>query len=152
MTSKSIAVNKFKKYAASFENAASGCHKIFASKSFLLISCTIIFAVSIFLRSMHDIGPDTGFYLDIAQKISRGGRYYYDFFESNFPLSFYYYALQQKLAVVSGISPIVLSEIFINILALLSISWSAKILQKTKINDDKIAYNFVIIAFFLGFF
>jgi hypothetical protein len=152
MTLKSIVANKLEKLTSSLENSGYKCERFFASKSFLFVSCAVIFLVSIFLRSMFDIGSDTGFYLDLGRKIARGGHYYYDFFESNFPLSFYYYALQHKLAVVSGISPVILSEFFINFFALLSIFWSAKILQKAKIFDDKIAYNFLIIAFFLGFF
>lgn len=126
--------------------------QIIASKIFLLIACTLIFCLSIFLRSIIDIGPDTGVYLDLGREISRGSRYYYEFFESNFPLSFYIYALEHKFSQLCGISPIIMSEIFINALALLSIFWSAKILRRSTFYQNRSHYNLIIIAYFLGFF
>ncbi len=125
---------------------------IVSSEKFLFISCTLIFCLSIFLRSIIDIGPDTGIYLDLGRKIAEGKRYYYDFFESNFPLSFWIYALQFRLSNWSGINPIIMSEIVINSLALLSISWSAQILKKTTIYNNRAHYNLVILAYFVGFF
>ncbi|MBU6339257.1 MAG: hypothetical protein KGQ36_04700 [Rickettsiales bacterium] len=125
---------------------------LISSKTFLLISCIAIFLLSIFLRSIIDIGPDTGVYIDLGTKIANGKKYYYDFFESNFPLSFYIYALEYKISAVLHISPIITSEIFINIFALLSIFWSAKILQRSTIYDNKAHYNLIIIAYFIGFF
>lgn len=119
---------------------------------FLFACCVTIFLLSILIRSSYDIGSDTAFYLDVARKISNGGHYFYDFFESNFPLSFYFYALQYRLSALSGIHPIILAEIVINLLALLSILWSARILKKSSVADDKAFYNLIIIAFFLGFF
>ena len=84
--------------------------------------------------------------------MAQGGRYYYDFFESNFPLSFYFYALQYKISVLLGISPIIMSEIVINSLALLSILWSAQILKRSTISDNSAHFNLIIISFFLSFF
>ena len=75
------------------------------------VICAIIFFLSIYLRSMIDIGSDTAFYLDLGQRISEGKKYYYDFFESNFPLSFYFYAFEYRLAKIFHISPIIMSEI-----------------------------------------
>lgn len=118
---------------------------------YTVISCTLIFLLSIFLRSTMDIGSDTGSYIDIGKKIYEGKKYYYDFFEGNFPLSFYFYALQYKLAAVSGIDAILMSEIFVNLLGLGTILWSAKIL--TKVNfDNKHHRNLLVISFFLAFF
>ncbi len=126
--------------------------KNFLSSNFLTIFCTIIFCVSIFLRSQIDIGADTGIYLNIAKKISKGGKYYYDFFESNFPLSFYFYYLQYELSQLLHLNQIILSEIVINLLALGSIFWSGKILHKTTICKNKAHYNLIIIGYFLSFF
>ena len=127
--------------------------KIFSSQKFLLLSCIGIFLLSIFLRSTVDIGADTGFYLDLGKRIAEGKKYYYDFFESNFPLSFYFYALQYRLSVLSGINQIIMSEIFINILAILSIFWAAKILRRSPVyKERRDHYNIIIIAFCLGFF
>ncbi len=99
-----------------------------------------------------DIGADTGIYLVLGKKIAGGGRYYYDFFESNFPINFYFYALQYQLSEAIHISPIILSEIIINLLALSSIFWSAKILRDSTIYENKAHYNLIIIGYFLGFF
>ncbi len=127
--------------------------KIFSSQKFLLLICSAIFLLSIFLRSTIDIGSDTGFYLDLGKKISEGKKYYYDFFESNFPLSFYFYALQYRLSVLTGINQIIMSEIFINILAILSIFFAAKILQRSSFYKERQDhYNIIIISFCLGFF
>lgn len=126
--------------------------KKIATKTFLIVSCAVIFFLSLFLRSLVDIGADTGIYLNIAKKIAHGGKYYYDFFESNFPLSFYFYYLQYQIAQILGLSQIILSEIVINSLALLAIFWSAKILKKTTIYHNKSQYNLIIISYFLGFF
>lgn len=127
-------------------------NQIISSENFLLISCALIFALSIFLRSIIDIGPDTGVYLDLGREIARGGRYYYEFFESNFPASFYVYALEYRVSLLSGISPIIMSEIFINFLALSSIFYSARILQGSTIYNNRAHYNLIILSYFIGFF
>jgi hypothetical protein len=126
--------------------------KNFLISNFLTIFCATIFCLSVFLRSQIDIGADTGIYLNIAKKISKGGKYYYDFFESNFPLSFYFYYLQYELAQLLDLNQILLSEFVINLLALGSIFWSGKILQKTTIYQNKAHYNLIIIGYFLSFF
>lgn len=127
-------------------------NEIVSTRNFLLIVSTTIFCLSIFLRSIIDIGPDTGVYLDLGRELARGGRYYYDFFESNFPLSFYIYALQYRISLWCGISPIITSEIFINLFAVLSIYWSALILRKSTIYNNQSHYNLIIISYILGFF
>ncbi len=117
-----------------------------------LISCALIFLLSIFLRSRLDIGGDTGFYLSLGEKIANGGKYYYDFFESNFPLSFYFYAFEYKLANLTGLGPIIIEEIFVNGLGLLTIFYCYKILQRAKFEDNKYRDIFLICitaAFFL---
>ena len=127
-------------------------NRILCSKNFLIISCAFIFLLSIFLRSIIDIGADTGVYIDLGKKIAQGKKYYYDFFESNFPLSFYIYALEYHISNLLYINPIITSELIINILAILAIFWSAKILQKTTIYDNKAHYNLIIISYVLSFF
>jgi hypothetical protein len=122
------------------------------SKNFLLFCSTTILLFSIFLRSIMDIGSDTGVYINLGKKIANGGKYYYDFFESNFPISFYFYALQYQLSNLFHIDPIITSEIFVNLLGFSSIFWSAKILKNSTISDNKIHYNLLVISFFLSFF
>lgn len=122
------------------------------SRNFLFISITAIVALSLFLRSMFDIGPDTGVYISIGKKIADGGRYYYDFLEGNFPLSFYLYALEYKISLLFNIDPIITSEIVINLLAILSIFYCSKILKNSTIYDNLAHYNLVLIAYLIGFF
>lgn len=120
--------------------------------SFLIAVCLVIFLLSIFLRSQIDIGPDTGIYLSLGKKFAEGQRYYFDFFESNFPISFAIYAVEYQLAELLHIDQILMSEITINLLALLSIFCSAKILARSEIYQNKAHYNSIIIGFCLGFF
>jgi len=122
------------------------------SRIFLQSACLLIFLTSIFFRSLIDIGSDTGVYLNLGKKVAEGGRYYYEFFESNFPISFYFYALEYRLAQITHINPIFMSEIVINLLALLSMFWSSQILKRTTIYENKAHYNLIIIGYFLGFF
>lgn len=126
--------------------------QIFSTKNFLFFALTAIFLLSVFIRSLIDIGPDTGIYLDLGKKFAEGKRYYYDVFESNFPASFYFYAAQYELSQILNLSPLLLSEIIINLLGLLSIFWSAKILKKSEIGQNRLYFNLLIISFFLGFF
>ncbi|MDX2083511.1 MAG: hypothetical protein SFV53_05960 [Rickettsiales bacterium] len=126
--------------------------EVISSKFFLKISAITIFSLSIFLRSIIDIGPDTAFYLDLGRKIFEGKKYYYDFFESNFPLSFYIYAAQYYLSLLSKISPIILSDVFINLMAIASIYWSAQILKRSTIYQNPAHYNLILISYLLGFF
>ena len=126
--------------------------QIFGTKNFLFFASATIFLLSIFVRSLIDIGPDTGIYLNLGKKFAEGKRYYYDIFESNFPASFYFYAVQNELSQILDLSPILLSEIIINLLGLLSIFWSAKILKKSEIGQNPVYFNLLVISFFLGFF
>ncbi len=127
-------------------------YSLLSSDRFLLLFCTTIFLLSIFIRSILGIGPDTGVYLDLGRKIANGKKYYYDFFEGNFPLSFYFYAFQFRVSNFLHINPIYMSEIVVNILGVASIYFSTKYLQKTTIYDNKNHYNLIIIGFCLAFF
>lgn len=126
--------------------------QILGSNLVLISLGSLIVALSLFLQSYQDIGADSGVYLEIGRKIALNGKYYYDFFESNLPLSFYFYAGQYFLANLLNINPIILSQILINLLGLISIFSSAKILQNSNLKKDKILQNFLLISFFLGFF
>ena len=140
-----IKINKIISDKNSFINLIS-------SQNFLYFLCSLIFLTSIFVRSRINVGPDTGIYISLGKKIIDGGKYYYDFYESNFPLSFYFYAWQYCFSHFTGINSVITSEIFINIFALGSILLSARILKRTTIYDNKACYNVIIIAFFIGFF
>ena len=127
--------------------------KIFAKNNQNLLTffcCVFIFLLSIYLRSMLDIGGDSAVYLDLVAKISAGGKYYYDFFEGNFPLSFYLYLIPQYFAAKAGISPIITAEVFVNFLGIVTIFFSSKILRGSRLTQ--IHQNILTIAFTLGFF
>ena len=138
-------INKIISDKSSFTNLIS-------SQNFLYFFCSLVFFTSIFIRSRINIGPDTSIYIGIAKKMIDGGRYYYDFYESNFPLSFYLYIWQYCFSYFTGINSMITSEIFINVFALASILLSARILKKTTIYDNKAHYNLIIISYFIGFF
>lgn len=120
------------------------------SKHFCAWSISIIFLLSIFLRSRIDIGCDSAFYLDIATKLSEGGKYYYDFFESNFPLPFIIHLIPTYIAKITGFSQIIVADYFVNILGLLSLLFSSRILTKSTLH--KTHQNIIISSFALAFF
>lgn len=112
----------------------------------------LIIISSLYLRSIFDIGPDTAVYLDVGKKLSMGKRYFYDIFEINFPLNMWNYAIQYRIAEFLKIHPIILSEIIVNLLAILSIGFFAQKIQKLKFFHDKYFYYLFIIFFLLAFF
>jgi len=81
-----------------------------------LFCCLLIILVSLFKRSMVDIGQDSGLYLEIAQKIFDGKKYYSDFFEYYFLLFFLILVIPVGIAKLFNISPIICAEYFINFL------------------------------------
>ena len=127
-------------------------HINFSSKLSLSIWCGMIFLLSIYIRSLADIGPDSSVYMDVGKKLALGKDYFTDIFEINFPILMWLYALQYKLSIAIGINPILMSEIFVNCGALIAIFFASKNLKRSEIYEDKIAYNLLIICFFLGFF
>jgi hypothetical protein len=124
----------------------------FASKNFLWCCCGLIFLLSIYIRSLIDIGPDSSVYMDVGKKLALGKDYFFDIFEINFPILMWLYAFQYKFSNALNISPILMAEIFVNCGALISIFYASKNLKRTKIYEDKIEFNLIIICFFLSFF
>ncbi len=127
-------------------------NKIFSSQYFLLITSIIIIVSSLVIRSKLMIGTDAAIYLHLGKKIAEGKKYYYDFFETNLPISFYIYSLEYKISQFLGIDYIIFSDFFINILAILSIYFTAIFARNSILYSDKIAYNLFIINCFAGFF
>lgn len=126
--------------------------RVFSSKNFALIGSVIIFAVSIFVRSSQDIGQDTGLYLEVTQKLLNGGKYYQDFFENNLPLSYFFTAIPIFLARIFGISPIIALEIFVNLIGIFTIYFSAKILLRSEFSKDRTVFNLFVLSISAGFF
>jgi hypothetical protein len=102
---------------------------LFNNELFGFFCCVSIVLLSLYKRSMIDIGQDSGLYLEIAQKILDGKKYYHDFFEYNFPLSFLLLTPPVYVANLLNVSPIIIADYFINLLGILSLIWAYKILK-----------------------
>lgn len=126
--------------------------KIFANKALIFLGPLFAILVSIFIQSTRDLGQDSAVYLEIAQKIIAGGSYYDDFFEPNFPLAFLMTIVPLKTASLFGLNSFLVSQIFWNLLGILSIFWSTKILQKSHLAQNQTILNLMILAFTIGFF
>jgi len=109
-------------------------------------------AYSLMVRSDLYIGSDPAFYYITAEKILQGKHYYYNFFESNFPLNFYIYTIPVLISHITGISAITAILLFTTIVALTSIYCSSLLLKTTSIYQDGILYNFIIAGLFFGHF
>lgn len=126
--------------------------RIFAAKYCALIGSILIIAISILCRSTHDIGHDNGLYLSIANKLLNGGKYYQDFFEINLPLVFCITTIPVFLAKIFAINPIISLEIFVNLVGILTIYCSSKILFRFDFAKDRTIFNILILSVAVGFF
>ncbi len=126
--------------------------RVFAAKSCALIGSFGVVAISILVRSTHDVGHDTGLYLEIAQKLLNGGKYYRDFFEINLPLPFCLTLIPVFLAKIFAISPIISLEIFSNLVGILTVYFSAKIFSRSQAAKDRTIFNLVVLSIAVGFF
>ena len=97
------------------------------------ISGFVIILSFILQYIMYYIGPDSGFTLSTAQKIIEGKRYYYDFFETNFPSTFYISTIPVFFSKITGINPIISFVIFYNLLGIVLLFISVKVLNQTDI-------------------
>ena len=126
-------------------------NKIFTSQNYWLCF-PIILAISIYIRSVADIGPDSAVYLDVGKKLALGKRYFYDIFEINFPLLMWFYAWQYKISLIIKVHPILLAEFIINFMAIISVLTVDKILKKSTLSSDKnLCKSFVVGIFFVFF-
>lgn len=119
----------FSKIKSSVASFAQVSRRFFAQPGSTFAVCALIFLASIFIRSTRDIGQDSATYILIAQKILQGEKYYYNFFENSFPFAFYLTAIPVYLAKIFSISPIIALEIFVNLIGILAIYFSAIILR-----------------------
>jgi hypothetical protein len=125
---------------------------IFTTKYSSFFGCLTIIAISILARSTRDIGHDSALYLEIAEKLSKGGKYYYDFFENNLPLSFLFTLIPLFCAKFFHGNSIIFLEIFVNLVGIFSIYASAKILTRSVIYNNRTIFNLIIFSFASGFF
>ena len=125
---------------------------LFNNEFFGFFCCFSIVLLSLYKRSTIDIGQDSGLYLEIAQKILDGKKYYNDFFEFNFPLSFLLLTPPVYIANLLNLSPIIIADYFINLLGILSLIWAYKILKNSKKIKSQTELSILIICFTAGFF
>ena len=117
------------------------------SKNFTPISSCLIIALSLFIQSSRDIGHSSAYYLEVAQKMFEGGKYYQDFFSINLPLSFWLILIPVFLANILDISPIFSCVIFVNLLAILSLICFKNIVKKRLSPQWRQSFNFTIFIF-----
>ena len=125
---------------------------LFSNQFCGIFCCFFIVLLSLYKRSTVDIGQDSALYLEIAQKILEGKKYYHDFFEYNFPLSFLILTIPIYFSNLLGVTPIVIADYFVNLLAIFSLIWSYKILKNSKNIQSQAQLNALIICFCAGFF
>lgn len=111
-----------------------------------------IIAVSILAQSTRDLGHDSATYPEIAQKMLNGGEYFSDFFELNLPLNFVLTMIPLLLAQKLDLNIFATSQVFWNLLGILSIYSSAKILSRSELTKDRAVFNIIILGFAAGFF
>lgn len=108
-----------------------------------LVGCWIIIAISILARSTRDIGPESAQLLDIAN---------HGITASHFSLIFCLSKIPHFLANFFSSNLILAQEIFVNLLGIAAIYFSAKILERSDIAKDRTVFNLIILSFACGFF
>jgi len=131
-----------KHLSGGYKNFLNFLHKILFHNKFGLYSCFLVFLLSIFIRSTRDIGYDSAMYLDLIQ--NSDGVYYRLFFCIN--------SIPVLLAKLFNISPIILVDIFYNIIGLLAISFCTKVLKERRVFKEVIELNLMMISLFIGYF
>jgi hypothetical protein len=126
--------------------------RVIAAKSFTFFSVAFVVSLSLFLRSNRDFGHDSALYLEIADKMLLGGRYYENFYEPNLPFAFIIAVVAQILAKFFSLNTIISYEILLNFLGIFSLYFSYKILVKARLVVDRRILNLLIFSFACGFF
>lgn len=126
--------------------------KSFSANNSATFAIFVIFALSLFAQSNRDIGHDSATYIEVAQKMLKGGIYYQDFFELNFPLSFYLTVIPVAIAQMLGVSPIITLTIFVNFLGIIAAFLAKNILQNHNFENSKLLRNLIIISLAAAFF
>ena len=133
--------------------------KILASKSLGFFGCFAVILLSILANSYRDIGYESAEYLEITKKILDGKTTYKDFTVNSPPLVFYLNIAANFLAKILTIDPIIGAIIFSNLIGILSIYFSSRILKRSNFfvkkngfREHQTFFNLLIISFACGFF
>lgn len=122
------------------------CSKALLSHHFAIISCFVVIAISVFVRSQRDIGYDSAFYLDFYINAGR------EIFGNGLSLIIFLSSIPHVLSKILTISPIISLEIYVNILGIISLYFSSKILRRSGVVSDLILFNLIIVSYAIGFF
>lgn len=148
-----ILAKKFKAFLAQkIEVITEFFSQIIAAKSTAFFGCLIITAISILAASSRDIGHNSAAYLEMVQKFVNGAQDHQNFSENSSLLVFYFTAIPHFLAQFFAISPIIALEIFVNLVGILSLYFSSKILEKSDVSKERAIFNLIILSFACGFF
>jgi hypothetical protein len=134
-----------------YQNLLSIFLNFSGSKNFLFYIGFLAISISLIFSSTIDIGALSGLNLDIAHKLFLDKKNLEEFYVQD---SILFYALLLPAiftASIFKISPIIFSQYYINILAILSIYLSYKILKKSKIFSQS-NLNIVITTYIVAFF
>ena len=118
-----------------FNNFLKKSEELLGNKIFCFWLVFLFFSLSIFLRSKLDIGYLSAF--ELAN-------------QNSFSLIHYFNLIPLKIAQISGLNLMLIADHFINLLAIISLIISIKILRKSHL--FVIHQNLIIISFALGFF
>ncbi len=127
-------------------------NKIIFAKSCAFFGCFFIIALSLLLQSTRDLGPVSAAYIEITQKMLRGGKYYYNFFENSSPLSLLITSIPVLAAKFFNISPLIALQIFVNLIGIFSVFFAYKILSDSELVRNRAIINLLTLAFCCGFF
>lgn len=136
------------------------CGRVFVSKNCAFFGCLLAIAISVLIRSTRDLGHDSAAVLETSKKMLHGGKYVQDFWENNLPLFFVFNMVPHFLVEFSQkffpqflvIHPVIAAEIVANLLGIIAIFSSAKILARSEFAKDRAFFNLIIITFACGFF
>jgi len=112
----------------------------------------LIIILSNLIRNGLMLGCDSGFYIYTSERLLGGQKYFYDFFETNFPLNFYIYMIPVLISKYLHIDIVFSFNLFFHITGLLSIYFSTLIIKSGKLYKDKVVSNLMIIGLFFIYF
>ena len=118
------------------------CSNALLSHHFAVISCFFVVAISVFIRSQRDIGHDSAHYLELASGI----------LGSDYSFTVYLSTIPHVLSRLLTISPIISLEICVNVMGIISLYFSSKILRRSFVGSDLTLFNVIMVSFAIGFF
>lgn len=119
------------------------------SKTFLFI--IIILIVAIFLQHLTLLSGDVSWLMHCTNKFMHGGKYYYNFLETNPPLILYLYIPPVLLAHALGLSFIISLRFYCFSLAILSTCSCHYLLKKILVPSQIITLALITLTIFLTF-